>query len=98
MLSISDPCSLSWATEHVSLSKLSKYWNDLMTEIEVVLSLETRVRDILRVEGVAVPVWYQPVEALLPLGAVQRAGQVVAGIIRTGVKKEKFEIFSLLES
>ena len=42
------------------------------------------MRDILRVEGVTVPGLVQPVDALLPPGAVQLAGQVVQGIITTG--------------
>ena len=54
------------------------------TEVEVVLALQTRLRDILRVEGVAVPGLVQTVDALLPPGAVQLAGQVVQGNIRTG--------------
>ena len=44
------------------------------------LTLETGVRDILRVEGVTVASLVQSVDSLLPLGAVQRAGQVVAGV------------------
>ena len=56
----------------------------LSTEVEEVLSLETRVRDILRVEGVAVPGLVQTVDALLPPGPVQLAGQIIQGTIRTG--------------
>ena len=47
------------------------------------LSLQTRVRDILRVEGVAVPGLVQPVDSLLPPGAVHLAGQVIAGVVTT---------------
>ena len=43
------------------------------------LSLETGEGDVLRVEGVTVPGLVQAVDALLPPGAVQLAGQVVPG-------------------
>ena len=52
------------------------------TEVEVVLSLQTREGDILWVEGVAVAGLIQPVHSLLPPRAVHLAGQVVLGIIR----------------
>ena len=47
------------------------------------LALQPREGDVLRVEGVAVPGLEQPVEPLLPPGAVQGAGQVVPGITET---------------
>ena len=52
-----------------------------LTEVEVVLSLQTREGDILRVEGVTVAGLEQPEDALLPPGAVHLAGQVVQGVI-----------------
>ena len=60
--------------------------NDEQTEVEEMLSLQTRLRDILRVEGVAVPGLVQTVDALLPPGPVQLAGQVVPWVIRPPAK------------
>ena len=56
------------------------------TQVEVMLSLQTREGDILRVEGVTVPGLVQPVDPLLPPGAVQLADQVVQGSIGTVIK------------
>ena len=50
------------------------------------LSLQPGQRDILRVEGVAVPGLAEPEDALLPPGAVQLAGQVVPWVIRPATK------------
>ena len=47
------------------------------------LSLQTRQRHVLRVEGVAVPGLEKPEDPLLPPGGVQLAHQVVPGIIST---------------
>ena len=58
----------------------------MLTEVEVMLSLETSQRDILRVEGVTVASLVQPVQPLLPPVAVHGAGQVVPGVITTQTK------------
>ena len=55
--------------------------NDQQTEVEVMLSLQSREGDILRVEGVAVPGLVQTVDCLLPPGPVHLAGQVIQGTI-----------------
>ena len=51
------------------------------TEVEVMLALQTRLRDILRIEGVAVSDLVQTVDCLLPPGTIHLAGQVVEGTI-----------------
>ena len=60
------------------------------TKVEIVLSLQTREGDILRVEVVTVPGLEQSEDPLLPPGAVQLAGQVVPGIRGTGTEKLQF--------
>ena len=52
------------------------------------LSLHAREGDVLRVEGVTVPGLVQAVDALLPPGAVQLAGQVVTRSITAGINNE----------
>ena len=48
------------------------------------LALQTRLRDILRIEGVAVPGLVQTVDCLLPPVTIHLAGQVIQGTIMAG--------------
>ena len=63
----------------------------IQTKVEVVLSLQTSQGDILRVEGVTVPGLVQPVESLLPPGAVEFSCQVVQGITETKFYREELQ-------
>ena len=57
------------------------------TEVKVVLSLQTRQRGVLGVEGVTVTGLEQPVDSLLPAPGVEVTGQVVERIVPASLRR-----------